>query len=355
MIQEFLIKLLLFPFALLYGLGVYIRNMLYDVKFLKSISFSHPVISIGNLSVGGTGKTPHVEYLVRELSPYIAVGVLSRGYGRKSKGFRFVHPLNTAEQVGDEPLQIKRKFPQAHIAVVENRALGIPLALKHAPGLKVILLDDAFQHRSVKPGLNILLTDSHSLFRNDFLLPMGRLREFRGAYKRADIIVVTKTAPDMTQKERDQITNVIKPKPYQKIYFSYFSYLHPYNIWNPSHSIVLNSDLSVLLVSAIANTEYLLDYLENKVHNVRSIEFEDHHYFSNSEIGNLKKHYYEIPSDNKIIVTTEKDATRLALHKEYLVKENLPIFVLPVKAVFHPTNEKPFIDEVKSFLLDFRI
>ena len=356
MIQKILARILLSPFAVLYGLGIAARDFLYEIRFFKSIAFSIPVISVGNLSVGGTGKTPHVEYLIKELLPYIKVGVLSRGYSRKSKGFYFVHPRNNAEQVGDEPLQIKRKYPGAIVAVVENRALGIPQVLKSVPDLQLIVLDDAFQHRPIRPGLNVLLTDYNNLYTRDFLLPAGRLREFRSAYKRADIIVVSKTSPQMTQDEKNKLIEEINPRPHQKLFFSYFTYFHPYHLWNPQHAIVLNDTLEVLMVSAIANTEYLLDYLDTRVKEVKSIEFEDHHYFTKFEIGNMKRQFEQMEGKNKIVLTTEKDATRLALHREYLIQERLPIFVLPIKISFHPDhNQSSFIDSVKKFLLDFKV
>ncbi len=355
MIQQALVKILLAPFTLLYALGIGIRDLLYKSGFFKSISYNFPVVSVGNLSVGGTGKTPHVEYLVRELLPYIKVGVLSKGYSRKSKGFYQVHPANNAEQVGDEPLQIKRKFPEAVVAVIENRALGIPQVLKSIPGIQVILLDDAFQHRPIKPGLNVLLTDYNSMYTQDYLLPVGRLREFRSAYKRADIIIVTKTPKNLSLEDQNLLINEIRPFPHQHIFFSYFTYLHPYFIWNPQHAIVLSASLNVIMLSAIANTAYLLDYLESKVDKVTSVEFEDHHYFSKFEIGNLKSQFEKMEGSNKIILTTEKDATRLALHKDYLIQEKLPIFVLPIKIAFHPTEESTFIDSVKKFLLDFKV
>lgn len=355
MIQQTLVKILLAPFTLLYALGIGIRDLLYKIRFFKSISYNFPVVSIGNLSVGGTGKTPHVEYLVRELLPYIKVGVLSRGYSRKSKGFYQVHPANNAEQVGDEPLQIKRKYPEAVVAVTENRALGIPQVLKSIPGIQIILLDDAFQHRPIKPGLNVLLTDYNSMYTRDFLLPVGRLREFRSAYKRADAIIVTKTPKIFSAENQKQLLNEIKPLAHQRVFFSYFTYLHPYFIWNPQHAIVLNASLNVMMLSAIANTAYLLNYLESEVDTVTSVEFEDHHYFSKFEIGNLKSQFEKMEGRNKIILTTEKDATRLALHRDYLIQEKLPIFVLPIKIAFHPVEGSSFIDTVKKFLLDFKI
>lgn len=356
MIQKILVRILLSPFALLYGLGIAARDFLYKIRFFRSISFNLPVISIGNLSVGGTGKTPHVEYLIKELLPFIRVGVLSRGYARKTKGFFFVHPRNNAEQVGDEPLQIKRKYPGAVVAVVENRALGIPQVLKSVPDLQLIILDDAFQHRPINPGLNVLITDYNNMYTHDFLLPVGRLREFRNAYKRANIIIVSKTPPKMERDDQLRLVKEIKALPHQRIFFSYFTYFHPYHLWNPKHAIVLNPSLEVLMVSAIANTEYLIEYLEPKVKEVKSIEFEDHHYFTKFEIGNLKRQFELMPGTNKIILTTEKDATRFYLHHEYLIQERLPIFVLPIKISFHPQDGEPtFIDSIKQFLLDFKV
>lgn len=198
MIQQWLIKILLAPFALLYGLTVLVRNGLYQIGFFKSIRFSFPVISIGNLSVGGTGKTPHIEYFIQHLQEYVRIGVLSRGYGRNTRGYRLVQTNDHAELSGDEPVQIKRKFPDTAVAVSENRALGIPQLLKTNPEVQLILLDDAYQHRAIRPALSILLTDYNRPYYQDFLLPVGRLREWRGGARRADAIVVTKCPLTLT-------------------------------------------------------------------------------------------------------------------------------------------------------------
>ena len=205
MIQNLLVKILLSPFSLLFGLGVSFRDFLYRKELLKGIEFNIPVISVGNLSIGGAGKTPHIEYLIRLLKDYVNIATLSRGYKRKTKGFMVVHPRNTAEQVGDEPLQFKRKFPDIEVAVAEDRSFAIPELLKWNAELQIVLLDDAFQHRSIKPGLNILLTQFNLPFTRDFLLPSGRLREWRSAYERADIIVVSKCPIDVSEEEKKRV------------------------------------------------------------------------------------------------------------------------------------------------------
>ena len=200
MVRDFILKVLLSPFAILFGIGVAFKNILYRVGLLKGLRFSIPVINLGNLTVGGAGKTPHTEYLIRLLKEYITVSTLSRGYGRSTKGYLHVHAGNTADQVGDEPLQYKRKFPDITVAVCESRSLGIPKLIQHNPNVQSILLDDAYQHRSVEPALNILLTEHDHRFTHDFLLPVGRLREWRSAYKRADRIIVTKCPHDLSLK-----------------------------------------------------------------------------------------------------------------------------------------------------------
>jgi len=198
MVDQWILKILLIPLAALYGLGVSIRNGLYSVGLLRGVTFGLPVISVGNLSVGGTGKTPHTEYLIRLLREYIKIAVLSRGYGRKSSGYLEVSPQYEATITGDEPLQYKRKFPDTRVAVAESRSLAIPLVLRSYPDTQLVILDDGFQHREVTPGLNLLLTEYNHLYTDDFLLPVGRLREWRQAAIRADMIIVTKCPPNLS-------------------------------------------------------------------------------------------------------------------------------------------------------------
>lgn len=355
MIREYLIKILLSPFSLVYGLVIALRNFLYNISFLKSTSFNVPVISIGNLSMGGTGKSPHIEYLVRLLEDYISLATLSRGYKRKTKGFRLVSINDRVENVGDEPLQFKRKFKNIDVAVSESRTIGIPKLLISNPQIQGILLDDAFQHRSVRPGLNILLTDFSKPFTRDYLLPSGSLREWRGAYKRADIIIVTKCPEFLNEEQKRRITEEINPLSHQRLFFSKYQYQNPYYIFNPNQRILLTDDIDAILVSAIANTDYINAYLENKVQSLRNVEYEDHHEFSNHDVSRIKLIFQNINSPKKLILTTEKDAMRLLAHKQYLVDNKLPIFVLPTKVAFLDQDGAQFNDSIKDFLLNFKV
>lgn len=354
MLQNTLVKILLAPFSLLYGLGISLRDFFYRRGLLKAVEFNVPVISVGNLTVGGAGKTPHIEYLIRFLNDYLQLSTISRGYKRKTKGFLTVHPNNTASQVGDEPLQFKRKFADVLVTVSESRTFAIPEVMKIAPDTQVVLLDDAFQHRSVKPGLNILLTEFNHLFTRDYLLPSGRLREWRSAYRRADTIIVSKCPRDLTEQQRAATIKELQPYPFQKVYFSYYDYYDPYFILNSRYRAPLQQDWDVLLICAIARTEYLLDYLHEKVNSVRVMEFEDHHEFTNYDIAQLKANFERMDSKKKIIVTTEKDAMRMELHKPYLIENQMPIFALPIQVKFHGEDGAGFESTVQNFLYNFR-
>jgi tetraacyldisaccharide 4'-kinase len=355
MLQKLLIQILLSPLALIFGLGVSIKNLLYTIVLLKGVSFSIPMIGVGNLTVGGAGKSPHVEYLIRLLKDYLQIATLSRGYKRKTRGFLQAEIYHTADIVGDEPLQFKRKFPEISVAVAENRALGVPKLLQVIPDLQVILLDDIYQHRAIQPGLNILLTEHHHLFTKDFLLPVGRLREWRSAYKRADILVVTKCPENLSPTEKSRITSEISPISGQSIFFSRYQYLPLYNVFNPSARGNLNNDVSVLLVCAIARTQYLLDYLQEKASEVKMLQFEDHHTFNRYDLEQIKKYYDTMPEKKKIILTTEKDAVRLELHRNFFLENKLPVFALPIKVEFLFGQEEQFNEKIKDFLLAFKV
>jgi len=317
------------PFALLYGLGIGIRNTLYESELVKSTQFSLPVISVGNLSIGGAGKTPHIEYLIRLLNPYINIATLSRGYKRKTKGFRFVKPSDNVLATGDEPLMYARKHRE--------------------------LLDDAFQHRSIKPGLNILLTTWDEPFTRDYLLPSGRLREWRSSYERADIIIVSKCPPTLDQTAKDEMIKEISPRGHQKIFFSYYEYDYPYNFYNPKQRIKFDKDLDVILISAIANTNYLLDYLEGQVGAVHHMNYEDHHLFSEVDVDYINTVFKNRDTKRKLIITTEKDAMRLDLHRKKLAELQIPIFVLPTKVAFHDDEGPQFDHDIQDFLSKFKV
>lgn len=330
---------------------------------MRSSRFDIPTICVGNLSVGGSGKTPHIEYLIRLLQPYINISVLSRGYKRKTEGFRMVEPENNVTEVGDEPLQFKRKYPSVPVAVGEKRAYAIPQMLYRNPDIQVILLDDAFQHLAVRPYLNILLTEFNEPFTRDYLLPAGRLRDWRNSYRRADIIIITKCPFHLENIDKQRFINEINPYPYQRIYFSYYDYGRPYAIFNtPSvlemlspQFVDLDMDTMVLLVCAIAKADYLVQYLSSKVKSVQTMEFEDHRVFSNYDVAQFKRLFDDMPALKKIIITTEKDATRLELHKDYLIENQLIIYAIPIEVNFHFNEKEVFNNDIKKMLLDFKI
>ncbi len=228
-------RILLFPFSLLYWAGIAIRNKLFDKNIFKSSSFGLPLICVGNLSVGGTGKSPMVEYLVALLKKKYNVATLSRGYKRKTKGYTLANESTTALEIGDEPMQFHLKFPEVPVAVGEQRLVAIPQLLHDKPATEVIILDDAFQHRSVIAGLNILLTDYNNLFTRDFYLPTGDLRDLKSSYKRAEIIIVTKCKPDLSVEEKQKLVKEIKPQPHQQLFFTAIEYGEVYHIINKSH------------------------------------------------------------------------------------------------------------------------
>jgi len=354
MLQHLFVRFLLLPLSFLYGIGVSIHRFLYLTEIIKPLKFSLPILSIGNLSVGGSGKTPHVEYLVNYLKNYLNVGVLSRGYNRKSTGFIWVEPYLKSDEVGDEPLQIKSKFPDISVAVCESRVSGVSEMVGINADLQVILLDDAFQHRAIKPELDIILTTFQQPFFSDYLLPSGRLREWRNAYKRADILIVSKCPQNLSEETRQDFVKKINPQKNQQVYFSSFKYGKPYHLFNPD--IKWSSDRlpSVLLVTAIASVQYLEEYLKPRTTTLVHQVHEDHHYFTHYEIAQLRKKLDEMDGAQKIILTTEKDATRMWLHKDYIEKENLPIFVLPVEVAFHGKDGEHFLEQIKQSLLTFQ-
>lgn len=287
---------LLYPFALIYGLITWVRNKLFDWGFLKQTAFEVPIISIGNLSMGGTGKTPHIEYFISKYKATHKIAVVSRGYGRKTKGFRYVSSNDFSENVGDEPLQIKRKFDEVIVAVGEDRVKAIQIVLKENHDVNLILLDDAFQHRYVKRSLNILLTEYSNPFWKDLVVPAGRLREFRCGWKRADIIIITKCPETIDLK----IPQNIKSKP---VYFSRIAYQNP---------ILLQGQMlkKIILVTGIANALPLIGYLKKKDFEiVHHFNFPDHHNFSGSDISNILS---KANSEKEaMLLTTEKDWMRL--------------------------------------------
>jgi tetraacyldisaccharide 4'-kinase len=355
MVQSILLKILLFPFSLIYGFFSILFNALYDLKILDPVSFNIPVINIGNLTVGGSGKTPHTEYLIRLLKPYLEVAVLSRGYKRKTKGFKAVELNDTVLTVGDEPLLYKRKYPDTGVFVDESRSEGIPFILMRQNQTQVILLDDAYQHRAVKPGLNMLLTTYDKPFFSDFFLPTGTLREWRSSYQRADIIVITKCPFQLTEQDRENMLRKINPLPHQRVYFSYYRYYRPYYIYNPSITMDLDESMDVLLVSGIASSAYMAQYVADMVHSLEVMDFTDHHMFTFDDLIGIKTHYDSLDPAKKMILTTEKDATRLDIHRSFILENKLPVYLLPVDIDFHFQEKNAFEEDIKNYLLNFKV
>lgn len=341
-------RILLFPFALLYGLVVIIRNWLYDKNILKSFSFGLPLIGVGNLSVGGTGKSPMVEYLVLHLKNHFKVATLSRGYKRKTKGFALAGEGTTALDIGDEPMQFHRRFPDVPVAVGEERLVAIPQLLHDRPDTEVIILDDAFQHRAVKAGLNILLTDCSNLFTQDFFLPTGDLRDQRSSYKRAQIIIVTKCPPNMPESERQQVIKEIKPLPHQHIFFTTIAYGTPYHITQKSFTYI-DDQTEVLLVTGIANPQPLKTYLEERIQTYHMMHYGDHHIFTIDDWKDIQKRFGSIQSGKKIILTTEKDAMRFLKFEQELAA--LPFYVIPIQPAFL-FNQGPEFDNIVITFID---
>lgn len=315
MAQPFKTYPLLLPFACLYGLGVRVRTALFDSGRWPERRFSLPLIGVGNLAVGGTGKTPHTEYLVRLLSPRWRTAVLSRGYGRRTRGFRLVATDDAAADVGDEPLQMKRHFPAVTVAVDADRCEGIDNLLdRGAEAPQVIVLDDVYQHRHVRPGLNILLTDYSRLYVDDCLLPAGRLREPAAASHRADVVIVTKCPPGLTAESRADVERRLGLASKQRLFFSTLGYMPPSPLdegSRPSGSISLDGR-HVLLVAGIARPQPLIDELQRRGAAVTPLLFADHHAFTPRDVRRITAAYDRLPRESRLIVTTEKDAARLS-------------------------------------------
>lgn len=344
------IRILLFPFSLVYGAVIWLRNRMFDNNILKSSSFNLPVICVGNLSAGGTGKSPMVEFLLKILHSHMEVAVLSRGYKRKTRGYALAGAGTTALEIGDEPMQFHLKFPEVSIAVGEERVVAIPQLLHDKPGTQVIVLDDAFQHRTVKAGLNIVLTDYSNLFTRDWFLPTGDLRDEKNSYKRADILVVTKCRPDLSPEERKAILEEIRPLPHQHVFFSAIRYGIPYHILH-RNELSVNDSMEVLLVSGIANPAPLKRYLQEVSKTYYEIPYSDHHIFSIDDLKEIVKRFDNMQTTNKIILTTEKDAVRLVKFEQQL--KELPVYVIPIEVQFLFNEEQVFSDLITTFIKEF--
>lgn len=341
--MNFISKILLAPFALIYALIILIRNYLYSNQYFRAISFDIPVINVGNLSTGGTGKTPHVDYLIRLLKEHYPLGIMSRGYRRKTSGYLEVLAHNKAIEVGDEPLLTKWKHPDITVCVSENRAMGIPSLVADKEDSFVVLLDDAFQHRGIKPGLNILLTPFYDLYVDSNILPLGNLREFKSGADRADIIIVSHSPKDLDELTKKIIIDKLKPKAYQYVFFSSLFYQKMYQVFtNNKESISISEESDIILVTGIANNKSILSHLEDKYNSVFPRKFADHHHFTLQNVESIINTYKNLDSQNKYIVTTEKDLTRLAPFAQNFINANIKVLCLPIKINFVNQDKEKF-------------
>lgn len=343
-------RFLLMPFALLYGLIVTIRNWLYDKKILRSATFSFPLICIGNLSVGGTGKSPMVEYLIELLQPQFKVATLSRGYKRKTKGYGLANEATTALDIGDEPMQFHRKFPGVAVTVGEERLVAIPQLLQDRPETEVIILDDALQHRAINAGLNILLTDYNKPFYSDWFLPTGNLRDERRTYKRAQVIVVTKCPATLSKDEKTKIAKQIELQKGQQLFFTTIQYRQPYHIATKL-PISITPKQKILLTCGIANPQPLKDYLTAQAASFTELSYGDHHIFTIDDLKEIRKKYEALGGSNKLILTTEKDAVRLLKFSDQL--QDLPLYVIPIKHQFLFSEGNQFNQLIQDFVMRF--
>lgn len=342
----------LLPFSWIYGSIVRFRNWLFDMGLKKSKSFSIPIISVGNITVGGSGKTPHVEYLIRLLHDKAKIAVLSRGYKRKIHGYVLAEESTTMPEIGDEPFQMHQKFSDIYVAVDAKRARGIE-NLQNDEATKdvdVVLLDDAFQHRYVKPGINILLVDYHRLIIYDKMLPAGRLREPLSGKNRADIVIITKCPKDLKPMEFRVLTKAMDLYPFQKLYFTSIDYDTPKGVFEEKQ-IELDKlqDYHVLLLTGIASPKQMEHDLKPMTKDITNLSFGDHHSFKGKDIDRINDAFESMP-EPRIIITTEKDAVRLRETEGLYEKVKSNMYELPIKVSFMLDQQDNFNEKIISYV-----
>lgn len=352
-----LLRILLLPFALLYGAAIAVRNFLYRSGILNRTQFDIPIICVGNLSAGGTGKTPHIEWLIRKLSPQYRLAVLSRGYMRRTKGYVFANLHADARSIGDEPYQLHRKFPEVAVGVSENRVLGVPDLLADAPETEVILMDDGFQHLPVRAGFNILLTPYHQRFTQDWLLPAGRLREFRSGAQRADVIIVTKCpSTGLSSAEQEQVKKEIGPLPHQSVFFSYnqlSNVLKPVFPQSPYlETEVQYDDQDVLCVSGIAHAASFETDLQRAYTRIHPLRYGDHHHYSEHDLRDIVARFTAINAGKKCIITTEKDAVKWKDHPQRELLAGLPVYYLETEVFIMSGGEEALLNQVRKYVAE---
>ncbi|MCD8165377.1 MAG: tetraacyldisaccharide 4'-kinase [Bacteroides sp.] len=343
------------PLSWLYGTGIWMRNSFFDWGILPSQSFPAPVICIGNITVGGTGKTPHTEYLVRLLSEKYKVAVLSRGYKRRSKGFHLADEQTPEKMIGDEPWQMKQKFPDIFVAVDADRRRGIKKLLSQTkPEAEVILLDDAYQHRYVQAGINILLTDYNRLICDDELLPAGRLREPINGKNRAHIVIVTKCPADIKPMDIRVISKRLELYPFQQLYFTSLQYgeiepLFPEECESPVLLTDIDKDTEILLLTGIASPAQMINDLQTYSQHIHPVSYPDHHRFTSKDLRHIRETFDKLP-EKKLIITTEKDAARLLQMQDIDPEIKKNIYKLPIEITFLQQQQENFDKHILGYI-----
>ncbi|MFM8710103.1 MAG: tetraacyldisaccharide 4'-kinase [Sphingomonadales bacterium] len=339
------------PLSLLYWLVIFLRNWLFDKQLLRSAQFGMPLITVGNLAVGGTGKSPLIEYLASLLHTDFKVAALSRGYRRRTRGYALASASSTALEIGDEPLALYRKFPDMAVAVGEERLLAIPELLHDRPETEVILLDDAFQHRSIEAGLSILLTEYANLFTRDFYLPTGDLRDLKSRYKAASMLLVTKCPATLTSQQRSAILKELAPVKGQPVFFTTLAYGIPYHLTSKANYALTGKD-EVLLVTGISNPRPLKQFIEAHSVTYQQLSYRDHHIFTIEDFNDMRAEFEQLSSGHRIVVTTEKDAVRLEKFSSEIAA--LPWYVLPIEHRFLFDEKDQFDQLIKSYITNFQ-
>jgi tetraacyldisaccharide 4'-kinase len=349
--------LLLYPFSLIYGLVIWIRNTLFDYQVIRSTEFPIPIISVGNITVGGTGKTPHIEYLVDLLKEEFNVATLSRGYKRKTRNFILSGPDPEVREIGDEPVQIKRKFPDINVAVDRRRVNGIRELMSRIPDLDIILLDDAFQHRHVKPGMSILLIDFNRPISSDRLLPAGNLREQAYERRRANIILITKCPDRLKPIERRIIVKDLKLYPFQHLFFSKLIYAAPKPVFSDTCDPLDLERMKeikprILMVTGIAGPRLYKKHLRSISTQIMEMQYPDHHEFSRKDMEKITMKFREMEGEEKILFTTEKDATRLRkfTNIEPSIRERM--YFVPVGVEILNEDGENFNNQIRNYVRD---
>jgi len=350
--------IILLPFSLLYGIVTGVRNWLFNSDILKSTSFKIPIISIGNLAVGGTGKTPHTEFILSFLQTNWKCAMLSRGYKRRTKGFYLGDAESDSGVLGDEPYQIHQKFPAVTVAVDEKRVHGVAELQNLIPDLQLVVLDDAYQHRYIQAGLSILLTDYSNRYSTDCLMPYGRLREARRGSKRADMIVVTKCPLDLKPIDMRIIEDELKPETNQLLFFSGYVYDEMTPVFPKVESDrwtfkkVAETNAAILLVAGIVSPEPIVDYLAGYTKKIETVFFDDHHAFQPKDFMQIESKFDSIQAEEKLLIVTEKDAARLVSNPDFPESLKSRTYALPIRVEILHDQEKLFIQKIKSYVVE---